>query len=223
MEISRMLSAAMHVKHIPELEQLRRSDPSLFAELHRMQKWQGRELRTQGERPARDFNAPKLEKAKALRQLRMEKDVFLSEEVQEAMGEDNHANMQIVHARTREGLARLLGHPPSVREWQTLRAQRFHYAGDPDAAACSLQVQNDHMRQGTLEQGVSAAPDVPLFALEDEAEEAAAAAAATACDSRGEKEFGKVGRCRVKATATTLLQYVQSKQRPLIVVAGSIT
>ena len=97
-----MLSAAMHVKHIPELEQLRRSDPSLFAELHRMQKWQGRELRTQGERPARDFNAPKLEKAEALRQLRMEKDVFLSEEVQEAMGEDNHANMQIVHARTRE-------------------------------------------------------------------------------------------------------------------------
>lgn len=194
-----MLSAATAIDDNPELALLQAKDPSLFRQLERMQRWKGRELRTQGERAAKEFGAPKLPKAEALRQLMMEKDVFLSAEVQEALGTDNNVNTKIVHARTRDALGRLLGHPPSRLEWQTLRAQRYHYAGDPDAAACSLQVQNDFMRQGSLEQGVSHAPDAPLFAL------------------------SVAGDGTVTSTATSLLQYTRSSERPLVVVAGSIT
>ena len=194
-----MLSAATNIKDVPELAGLACEDPSLFRQLQRMQQWQGRELRTQGERAAKEFGAPKLPKAEALRQLKMEKDVFLSAEVQDSLGTDNNANQKIVHARTREALAQLLGHPPSQREWQTLRAQRYHYAGDPDAMKCSLQVQNDFMRQGPLEQGVSNAPDAPLFKLE------------------------VTGDSFVTSTATSVLQIAQSSERPLVVVAGSIT
>lgn len=199
MEISKLLSAATSIDDTPELAVLRVKDPSLFRQLERMQQWKGRELRTQGERAAKEFGAPKLPKEEALRLLAMEKAVFLSADVQEALGTDNNVNTKIVHARTREALGELLGHPPSRLEWQTLRAQRYHYAGDPDAAACSLQVQNDFMRQGSLEQGVSNAPDAPLFALE------------------------VTGDATVVSTATSLLQYVQSSERPLVVVAGSIT
>ena len=194
-----MLSAATSLDDTPELAVLRVKDPSLFRQLQRMQQWKGRELRTQGERAAKDFGAPKLPKAEALRQLKMEKEVFLSAEVQEALGTDNNVNTKIVQARTREALGQLLGHPPSPLEWKTLRAQRHHYAGDPDAAACSLHVQNDFMRQGSLEQGVSNAPDAPLFALK------------------------VTGDTAVTSTATSLLQYVRCSERPLVVVAGSIT
>lgn len=194
-----MLSAATSLDEIAELAVLRVKDPALFSQLERMQQWKGRELRTQGERAAKDFGAPKLPKVEALRQLKMEKEVFLSAEVQEALGTDNNVNTKIVHARTREALGQLLGHPPSSLEWKTLRAQRYHYAGDPDAAACSLQVQNDFMRQGSLEQGVSNAPDAPLFALK------------------------VTGDAAVTFTATSLLQYVRCSGRPLVVVAGSIT
>lgn len=194
-----MLSAAARLEDIPELVSLRSEDPSLFKQLQCMQQWKRRMLRTQGERFAKEFDAPKLPKEEALRQLRMEKEVFLSDEVQQALGTDNDVNMRLVRACTREALARLLGHPPSKLEWQTLKAQRYHYAGDPDATACSLQVQNDYMRQGSLQQGVSNAPDAPLFSL-----------------AMNEN-------ATVTSTATSLLQYVRSSERPLVVAAGSIT
>ena len=81
-----MLSTATNIKDVPELAGLACKDPSLFRQLQRMQQWHGRELRTQGERAAKEFGAPKLPKAEALRQLKMEKDVFLSDEVQDALG-----------------------------------------------------------------------------------------------------------------------------------------
>ena len=69
MEISRFLSEAIPVVDNPELSELRHSAPALFRELQRMQMWRGRELCTQGERPAKEFGAPKLEKHEALRQV----------------------------------------------------------------------------------------------------------------------------------------------------------
>lgn len=119
----------------------------------------------QGDKSSKLPSGERLPRAEALRLLTKENEVRFSKELLAQLTLDNNRNLHLIHNAKLQMLAEC-GYEPVEESFKMLMAQRFHYRDDPEFAKCSVYMRLNARRQGSLRQGISEYPNVPLWTID---------------------------------------------------------